>query len=73
MNQRRLVLYGPNGAEITHDALRSHEVGRMDLGGIPNADASAPLLVMVQERCNMGTWHGIATVNLPCWDDRPDA
>lgn len=69
MAERRLVLYGPNGAEVTHDMARSHEVGRMDLSDMPNADACAPLLVMIEEQCSMGRWHAIGQVNLPNWDD----
>ncbi len=69
MAERRLVLYSPDGAEITYDPQCLHEVGRMDLSDLPNANAAAQLLVMVEERCNLGAWHDIGSVNLPCWAD----
>jgi len=60
----RLVIYAPNGAPVgTADAI--------DLTGIPNADAAAPMRIVVERQCNMGVWHQIADGPMPLYDPEP--
>lgn len=60
----RLVIYGPNGNRV---AIRDRIAG-MDLTDIPNADAQAPLMVVVERECDLGHWHNIGHTPLPLYD-----
>ena len=79
MSERRLKILSPNGALVFPDAERALMRGKreadlgppamIDLSDIPNANAAAPFEVVVEQRCDMGQWHQIGRVVLPCWSD----
>lgn len=56
----RLIVELPNGVKLA---------GRIiDLTGVPNADAQFPLRIVIQQQCDMGSWHRYDYVDLPCYD-----
>lgn len=59
----RLILVEPNGRERT-DA-------QLNLTGFPNANAQSPLMVSVQQECDMGHWHQVGAHDLPLYDVEP--
>jgi hypothetical protein len=68
--ERRLAIYQPNGQPLYYTG--TEQAPYIDLRGVPNADASAPFEVHVEQRCSMGQWHMVGSVALPCYDHDDD-
>jgi hypothetical protein len=65
---RRLVVKDPAGQVPAADARgRPLAHWEIDLTGMPNADAIAPLSAAVQEQCNLGCWHDVSGYPLQPW------
>jgi hypothetical protein len=63
---RRLVIQAPNGAIITD----GDQLVAIDLTGLPNADARAPLRAVMQQQCDLAHWHDMNNgTELPLWSD----
>jgi hypothetical protein len=60
----RLVLRGPNGEYITENG---RLMGVM-LTHLPNADATAPIALEVEQQCDMNHWHQVGRTMLPFYD-----
>jgi hypothetical protein len=63
MRVRRLLL--KDAAGWTIDPAKCH--GGFCLSGIPNANSTMPLQVVVEEQCDLLHWHQLNSVELPCW------
>jgi hypothetical protein len=65
MRRTRLVLFLPNG-----DPLRDtggHIIG-IDLSRVPNPSSTTPVLVVVEQQCDMEDWHRSGRTALPVYD-----
>lgn len=58
--ETRLVLIEPGGHRMDSLAL--------DLSRIPNANASVPIFVAVEQQCDLGHWHQQGAAQLPLYD-----
>lgn len=65
----RLVIVAANGARLEVDG----RLAEIDLTGIPNADARAPLSVRVELMCDLGEWHVAGDRALPLYPYEHDA
>jgi hypothetical protein len=63
----RLVLVQPNGAQQGLEGRFIEGQSALDLTGLPNANAAAPIVVEIHQQCDMGSWHAVGRVDLPCW------
>lgn len=80
MSTQRLIVFQPNGQALYPDPTRAPRLGEkgtaslgqpaiIDMSDISNADAAAPLMLVVQKQCDLGRWHNVGQVEIPCWDD----
>lgn len=61
MTARRLVVKDVTGQIIgvPHD--------QVNLTGVENVNPMDPPVAVVQQRCDLGCWHDVSSVTLPCW------
>lgn len=65
----RLLVIGPNGVQVM-DPDNPARALALDLSATPNADARAPLMVVIQQLCSMGHWHQVGPqLELPHYDE----
>jgi hypothetical protein len=70
MRSTRLVLANVDGALIASGpSTENMTATSLDLTGMPNTDQRAPLMVLVQQLCDMDGWHTVGRVPLPPYSD----
>jgi hypothetical protein len=63
----RLVLINPNGTQVGLAGRFREREAALDMTGLPNANAAAPMIIEVHQQCEMGSWHPVGRTELPCW------
>ena len=64
--QTRLVLIDPAGSKLLTEDRRL--VG-IDLTDIPNANSAAPIMLSVEQQCDLDHWHQVGREALPPYDN----
>jgi hypothetical protein len=71
MKPRRLIVVYPAGDPVRiHDSQKrdhgpSMAHDQINLTGIPNANTQCPLMIYLQEMCELGDWHTMDKIMLP--------
>jgi hypothetical protein len=65
--RRKLVIKQASGAVLNEDQKYAH--WQIDLTDVPNANATCPLVGVIQTQCNLGCWHDYDTFQLPLWGE----